>query len=241
MDLEAINERLNQLETNLQAKREAAIAAMHQDAQDLDAWPDRQAAIEEKRRLAAKANGTIAKAVKDTEAKANELRDQAAEIAETRRREIAQTYFEDMRKGEPIGSDGWQAAGVREKFIRQDLQDLNPGEVVLYYLHTQDSKDRVGTYLAGRLGREILRDRVDSADPGQADPKAIQALDDLESLTIGPAREKRDAARSEVDRLLTEITMPRFEVEKARMQKSYGVKVPDRGVKVGPDGRFVTE
>jgi hypothetical protein len=170
----------------------------------------------------------------DEEADAEVLhwRGKILEALELERGQVQDEYHVRMRAHVPRIGPNWAEAAARAQFVKEDVEAMDPDEILEAYRYAELIKDNIGVYLLGRAGLAQLRKLgdVSGLSPEGAmqamkeNPnigKAQRAADELTVLYTDDARAKRDEALNALKAIESRLSRPMTQAEKVEFAAKY--------------------
>lgn len=174
-----------------------------------------------------------AEADRKHEAEAEALRADLAEALADARRQAAADHRRDLAEIGPRDPTDWQEAESRAFFVREDIKNLAPGDLLAAYRAAKDSNDRVGAWLIIRYGLPQLKAQAkEGAGVGMAGrekrQEARQALEELEQEGFAKIEAKHTERLDRIHNAERWLTNPLTSTEKAtqeeRLAARFGIR-----------------
>ena len=146
------------------------------------------------------------------------LRAEAQELVEDARKQCDVSFYQATQQLGPQTPEAWAEASARAQFVRLDLAQMAPGDVMGHYNLAKDAGDILGSWLIATEGLSYL-DKVIAETTSMADQiDARQAGDNLNQALYGEAYTDRKTALAELDGLSNELQRPITPGEKHQWQ-----------------------
>lgn len=156
------------------------------------------------------------------------LRQAGQEALKADKQAIRAAVFEARLKQGPQGAEAWAEASSRAQFVREDLQGLQPAQIVEQFELARTAGDTVGAWLIARYARQILEAGI--AERASAQLPAVDwhmALDQIDKATDAELGAEEMKRLRELSRLESELSRTRTKTEEREIARRFGIRQYD--------------